>query len=175
MSHYFVDIDVKCATPILMSLSWIFFILNNSIVLKSWEPWLVIKFKSFIEFVVHPAFFHSYFLLLSHLGPERTHWSWAGTGLQQWLPGSWNPGTEPASTGRRVHDGAPHRMGTGRSPPGDSSAESREPPRTFIHRSHVSSHAPSASQLTATIDACALLQAFHRTAPDYPPPHAPRS
>ena len=72
MSHCFVD--VKCATPILMSLSWIFSIPNNSWVLKIWEPWLAIKFKiqeerptSSIYFVVHPAFFHPYHLLLSHL------------------------------------------------------------------------------------------------------------
>ena len=51
MSHCFVGIDVKCATPILMSLSWIFSIPNNSIVLKIWEPCLAIKFKSSMEFV----------------------------------------------------------------------------------------------------------------------------
>ena len=67
MTHCFVDIDVEYATPILMSLSWIFSIPNNSIVLNYWEPWLAIKFKSPIEFVVHPAFFHPYYLLLSHL------------------------------------------------------------------------------------------------------------
>ena len=68
ISHCFVDIDVQCGTPIMTSLSWNFFsIPNNSIVLKIWEPWLAIKFKSSIEFVVHPAFFHPSYLLLSHL------------------------------------------------------------------------------------------------------------
>ena len=67
MSHCFVDIDVKCATLILMSLSWIYFTPNNSKVLKIWESWLAIKFKSSIEFFVHPAFFQPYYLLLSHL------------------------------------------------------------------------------------------------------------
>jgi len=62
MSH--CSVDVKCATPILMSLSWIFSIPNNSWVLKIWERWLAIKF---IYFVVHPTFFHPYHLLLSHL------------------------------------------------------------------------------------------------------------
>ena len=39
MSHCFVDIDVKSATPILMSLSWIFFsIFKNSIMLKNCCP-----------------------------------------------------------------------------------------------------------------------------------------
>ena len=66
MSHCFADIDVKCATPILMSLSWIFSSPNNSIVLKFWELWLAINFKSSIEFVVHLAFFHPYYLLLLH-------------------------------------------------------------------------------------------------------------
>ncbi len=56
MSHCFVD--VKCATPILMSLSWIFSIPNK---IQEERP------TSSIYFVVHPAFFHPSHLLLSHL------------------------------------------------------------------------------------------------------------
>ena len=67
VSHCFADIHIKCATPILMSLSWIFSIPYDSIVLETWGPWVAVKFKSSIQFVVHPAFVHPYCLLLSHL------------------------------------------------------------------------------------------------------------
>ena len=69
MSHCFVDIDVRCATPILMSLSWILSIPNNSIV------WNICNLRGKAgrdADIIHrigcpPGLFHPYYLLLSQL------------------------------------------------------------------------------------------------------------
>ena len=64
MSHCFVDVDVKCATPILMSLSWIFSNPNNSIVLKIWEPWLAIKIQIIYRICCPSGLFSSMLLVI---------------------------------------------------------------------------------------------------------------
>ena len=52
-----------------------FSIPNNSIMLKNWEPWQAIKFKSSLEFIVHPAFFIHitcyYYTYTTYFGKEK--------------------------------------------------------------------------------------------------------
>ena len=64
MSHWFVDIDVKCANTNSNELVMDFSTPNKSIVLKIQEPWLAIIFKSSIEIYCPSGLFSSILVVM---------------------------------------------------------------------------------------------------------------